>query len=42
MIDIDDFKPYNDTFGHLEGDALLRNLGKVFKEQLREVDIVCR
>jgi diguanylate cyclase (GGDEF)-like protein len=42
MIDIDDFKPYNDTFGHLEGDALLRNLGKIFKDQLREVDVVCR
>ena len=42
MIDIDDFKSYNDTFGHLEGDALLRNLGKIFKKQLREVDIVCR
>jgi diguanylate cyclase (GGDEF)-like protein len=42
MIDIDDFKSYNDTFGHQEGDALLRNLGQIFKEQLREVDIVCR
>lgn len=42
MIDIDDFKAYNDTFGHLEGDDLLRNLGRIFKEQLREVDIVCR
>jgi len=42
MIDIDDFKSYNDTFGHLEGDALLRNLGQIFKKQLREVDIVCR
>jgi len=42
MIDIDDFKPYNDAFGHLEGDSLLRNLGQIFRDQLREVDIVCR
>jgi diguanylate cyclase (GGDEF)-like protein len=42
MIDLDDLKVYNDTFGHLEGDALLKNLGKIFKDQLREVDIVCR
>ncbi|MCK5012642.1 MAG: diguanylate cyclase [Candidatus Omnitrophica bacterium] len=42
MIDIDDFKPYNDAFGHLEGDFLLRNLSQIFRDQLREVDIVCR
>ena len=42
MIDIDDFKPYNDTFGHLEGDSLLKNLSQIFRSQLREVDIVCR
>ena len=42
MVDIDDFKPYNDTFGQAEGDALLKNLGQIFKDQLREVDIICR
>jgi diguanylate cyclase (GGDEF)-like protein/PAS domain S-box-containing protein len=42
MIDVDDFKSYNDTFGHPEGDNLLRHLGQIFKSQLREVDIVCR
>ena len=42
MIDIDDFKPYNDAFGQPEGDALLKGLGQIFRDQLREVDIVCR
>ncbi|MCK5260372.1 MAG: diguanylate cyclase [Candidatus Omnitrophica bacterium] len=42
MIDIDDFKSYNDAFGHPEGNSLLKNLGRIFRDQLREVDIVCR
>jgi two-component system cell cycle response regulator len=42
MIDIDDFKSYNDAFGNLEGDSLLKNLSQIFRDQLREVDIVCR
>ncbi len=42
MIDIDDFKPYNDAFGMEEGDVLLRNMGQVFRHRLREVDIICR
>jgi len=42
MIDIDEFKSYNDTFGHLEGDQLLKDLGKIFKNHLREMDIACR
>ena len=42
MVDVDDFKAYNDTFGHLDGDSLLQNISKVFKKNVREVDIVCR
>ncbi len=42
LIDIDTFKAYNDTWGHLGGDALLKEIGKIFKSQLRETDIVCR
>jgi diguanylate cyclase (GGDEF)-like protein/PAS domain S-box-containing protein len=42
MVDVDDFKSYNDTFGHLEGDNLLQMISMVFKNNIREVDIVCR
>ena len=42
LIDVDDFKSYNDTYGHLAGDALLKNMSKVLKETLRETDIACR
>lgn len=42
MIDADDFKSYNDTFGHLEGDNLLKGIAGVLKESLRESDISCR
>jgi diguanylate cyclase (GGDEF)-like protein len=42
MLDIDHFKKYNDTFGHGPGDSLLRELGRMLREHLREGDIVCR
>jgi len=42
MIDVDDFKSYNDTYGHLEGDMLLRQVSKALGKTLRKVDIVCR
>ena len=43
MIDIDDFKHFNDRFGHRAGDALLRELGTVLESQTREqVDLVAR
>ncbi len=42
MIDIDDFKKYNDSFGHAAGDLVLRELGQLLSRNIREEDIVCR
>lgn len=42
MIDIDNFKSYNDQFGHPAGDQLLRDIGKILKASVRDIDIVCR
>jgi diguanylate cyclase (GGDEF)-like protein len=43
VIDLDDFKWYNDNLGHQAGDQLLQAVGKVLKESVRKkVDKVCR
>ena len=41
-IDIDKFKYINDTFGHKEGDIILKEVVKFFKSILRDIDIICR
>ena len=42
MVDIDNFKRFNDTFGHDAGDLLLRELGSLLATQIRGGDIACR
>jgi len=42
VLDIDDFKRVNDTWGHVEGDASLRKIGRMLRENTRETDCVAR
>lgn len=42
VLDVDHFKPINDTHGHLAGDSVLRQLGALLDDAVRTVDIVAR
>ena len=42
VMDLDGFKAVNDTFGHKVGDEMLREVGKVICEQLRDYDFLSR
>jgi diguanylate cyclase (GGDEF)-like protein len=42
MLDLDDFKIVNDTYGHKVGDKMLREMGRIIQTQLREYDFLAR
>lgn len=42
MVDLDDFKSYNDEFGHVKGDVALLEIAKTIQENCRGVDVVAR
>jgi diguanylate cyclase (GGDEF)-like protein/PAS domain S-box-containing protein len=42
LLDLDDFKLFNDTYGHIEGDQVLSRFGQVIKRCLRQTDSAYR
>jgi diguanylate cyclase (GGDEF)-like protein/putative nucleotidyltransferase with HDIG domain len=42
ILDLDSFKFYNDTYGHLAGDGLLQDVGKAIKQAIRNADFAFR
>lgn len=42
MIDVDNFKKFNDIYGHMAGDAVLREIAALIKKSIRDIDFAAR
>ncbi len=42
MIDVDNFKQFNDTLGHMAGDAVLKEIASLIKKSIRDIDFAAR
>ena len=42
MIDVDDFKKFNDRYGHPKGDQALKKIAEILRDNIREIDFIAR